>query len=100
MGVEAVKMNPYHTSKLCAVCCGVLSGGYHTGYCRHCGISVDQDVNAVENMRRTSAVARYGLKVQACPDESRRVPDVILGSGTLIHGGWSHRDDGLGKACG
>ena len=40
-------------------------------YCQCC-TSVDQDVNVVENMRRTSAVARYGLKVQACPDEARR----------------------------
>ena len=101
MGVEAVKMNPYHTSKLCAVCRGVLSGGYHTRCCRHCCTSVDRDVNAVENMRRTSAVARYGLKVQACPDEARRVPDIILGSGTLIHGGCNHRADGLlAKVCG
>ena len=101
MGVEAVKMNPYHTSKLCAVCRGVLSAGYHTRFCRHCGISVDRDVNAVENMRRTSAVARYGLKVQACPDEARRVPDVILDSGALTHGGWGYRADGLlAKVCG
>ena len=46
-------------------------------------------------MRRTSAVARYGLKVQACPDEARRTPDVILDSGALIHGGWNRRADGL-----
>ena len=101
MGVEAVKMNPYHTSKLCAVCRSTLSGGYHTRCCRHYGISVDRDVNAVENMRRTSAVARYGLKVQACPDEARRVPDIILDPGTLIHGGCNHRADGLlAKVCG
>ena len=94
-GVEAVKMNPHNTSKLCAVCRNVLSGDYHTRHCRHCCTSVDRDVNAVENMRRTSAVARYGLKVQACPDEAYRAPDVILDSGALVHGDWSRRANGL-----
>ena len=96
MGIESLKMNPYHTSKLCAVCRNVLTGDYHTRFCRHCCTSVNRDVNAVENMRRTTAYTRYGL-VQAHPNEARRVPDVILDSGALIHGDWNHRADGLGK---
>ena len=95
-GVEALKMNPYHTSKLCAVCRNVLTGDYHTRFCRHCGISVNRDVNAVENMRRITAYTRYGL-VRAIPDEARRTPDVMYHSGVLVHSGCNRRANGLRK---
>ena len=51
-GVEAVRMNPYHTSKLCAVCRKTLSGDYHRRICRHCECGVDRDVNSMANKRR------------------------------------------------
>ena len=38
--------------------------------CRHCGVSVNRDMNAVKNMGCVSAVARY-VKVQSCPDEAQ-----------------------------
>ena len=94
-GVEVVKMNPYHTSKLCAVCRGTLSGDYRIRDCRHCDIRVNRDVNAVENMRQTSAAARYGPQVRVNPDDARRAPDVILDSGTLVRCCGNSRADGL-----
>ena len=90
-GVEAVRMNPYHTSKLCAVCRKTLSGDYHRRICRHCECSVDRDVNSVENMRRTSAAARYGPLVRAGLGEARRDADIILDPASLAHGRWLDR---------
>ena len=98
LGVEAVRMNPYHTSKLCAACRHVLSGGYRLRTCRHCMVGVDRDVNAVDNMRRTSAAARYGPQVRACLGEARRVADVILDPASLAHGRWSGWADRLAAA--
>ena len=95
LGVEAVKMNPYHTSKLCAVCRKPLSGGYHRRVCRHCECSVDRDVNSVENMRRTSAAA--GM-VRAGLGEARRDADIILDPASLAHGRWSGWADRLAAA--
>ena len=90
-GVEAVRMNPYHTSKLCAVCRKTLSGDYHRRICRHCECSVYRDVSSVENMRRTSAAARYGPLVRASLGEARRDADIILDPESLAHGRWLDR---------
>ena len=95
LGVEAVRMNPYHTSRLCAACRGTLSGGYHRRVCHHCKVGVDRDVNAVENMRRTSAAARYGPQVRASLGEARRDADIILDPASLAHGRWSGWADRL-----
>ncbi len=91
LGVEALYMRPHNTSKLCAVCRTVLTGTYHKKDCTHCcTFGVDRDVNAVENIRRTSAVSRYSRQVPASLGEVRRGVDVILYPTPLIQGCWSN----------
>ena len=59
-GVEVLYMHPRNTSALCCACGGRLSGSYTYRTCAHCHIRVDRDVNAMRNMLRTAAAARYG----------------------------------------
>ncbi|MBI1657893.1 MAG: transposase [Thaumarchaeota archaeon] len=72
-GAGALYMNPYHTSKLCSICRDMLEGGdYHLRYCRRCNVCVNRDVNASDNVRRTTAAALYGAMVLASPGEAMR----------------------------
>ncbi|MYH03519.1 MAG: transposase [Cenarchaeum sp. SB0675_bin_21] len=101
LGVEALHMRPHNTSKLCAVCRTPLTGTYHKKDYTHCRtVGVDRDVNAVENIRRTSAVSRYGRKVSASLGEVRRGVDVILDPTPLIQGCWSNWADRLSRIAG
>ena len=93
-GVEVLWIHPRNTSALCSVCRNALSGNYHYRTCVHCHICVDRDVNAVRNMRRTTAAARYGQVVRPSPKEARAKPDVILDPGRLVREGGSLRVDG------
>ena len=68
-GVEVIYMDPRNTSALCCACGGKLAGDYHCRTCGHCVIRVDRDVNAVLNMLRTTAAARYGRRVRPSLDE-------------------------------
>ncbi len=96
LGVEALYMRPHNTSKLCAVCRNVLTGTYHKKACAHCCIiGVDRDVNAVENIRQTSAVSRYGRQVPASLGEARRDVDIIIDPASLTQGCWSNWADRL-----
>ncbi len=98
LGVEVLHMRPHNTSKLCAACRTILTGTYHKKDCTHCYIiGVDRDVNAVENIRRTSAVSRYGRQVSASLGEVRRGVDVILDPTPLIQGCWSNWADRLSR---
>ena len=98
LGVETLHMRPHNTSKLCAACRTPLTGTYHKKDCTHCStVGVDRDVNAVENIRRTSAVSRYGRKVSASLGEVRRGVDVILCPTPLIQGCWSNWADRLSR---
>ena len=93
--VEIIWIHPRNTSAKCCVCRTRLTGGYTYRKCVHCGICVNRDVNAVHNIRRTTAAARYGQpRVWPSPNEARSPPDVILGSVGVIHGGGSPRVDG------
>ncbi len=72
-GAGALHMNPHHTSKLCSVCRYVLEGrDYHLRYCRRCDVCVNRDVNASDNVRRTTAAALYGAPVRPPPEEAMR----------------------------
>ena len=93
-GIVCVRMNPYHTSKLCAMCRYVLEGDYHFRYCSRCDVRVDRDVNAADNVRRTTAAARYGQQVLAYPDEARRTADLIICPADLTTGGVAILVDG------
>ncbi len=98
LGVEALHMRPHNTSKLCAVCRTILTGTYHKKDCTRCHtVGVDRDVNAVENIRRTSAVSRYGRQVSASLGEVHRDVDVILDPTPLIQGCWSNWADRLSR---
>ncbi len=100
LGVEALHMRPHNTSKLCAACRTTLTGTYHKKDCIRCHtVGVDRDVNAVENIRRTSAVSRYGRKVSASLGEVRRGVDVILDPTPLIQGCWSNWADRLSRVA-
>ena len=93
--VEALRMNPYHTSKLCAACRYVLEGqDYHIRYCRRCNVRADRDVNASDNVRLTTAAARYGPKVRALPDEARRFADLTICPADLMTDGMTILVDG------
>ena len=93
--VEALRMNPYHTSKLCAVCRCVLEGrDYHIRYCSHCRVRVHRDVNAVDNVRLITAAARYGPEVRALPDEARRTADLTICAADLMTDGITILVDG------
>ncbi len=101
LGVEALYMRPYNTSKLCAVCRNTLTGTYHKKDCTHCCTTgVDSDVNAVENIRRTSAVSRYGRQVSVSLGEVSCGVDVILDPAPLIQGCWSNWADRLSCVAG
>ncbi|MYB47165.1 MAG: hypothetical protein F4X71_05465 [Cenarchaeum sp. SB0662_bin_33] len=64
--------------------------------CTHCYIiGVDRYVNAVENIRRTSAVSRYGRQVSASLGKVHRSVDIILDPTSLIQGCWSNWADRL-----
>ena len=79
----------------------ILTGTYHKKDCTCCHtIGVDRDVNAVENIRRTSAVSRYGRQVSASLGEVRRGVDVILDPTPLIQGCWSNWADRLSRMAG
>ena len=79
-GVEVIWIHPRNTSALCCACRTRLTGDYTYRTCVHCMIRVDRDVNAVHNMLRTTAAARYGqTRVWPSPNEARSPPDVILG---------------------
>ncbi len=98
LGVEALYMRPHNTSKLCAVCSTPLTGTYHKKDCTHCCTTgVDRDVNAVENIRQTSAVSRYGRQVPVSLGEVRRGVDVILDPAPLTQGCWSNWADRLSR---
>ncbi|MYH04496.1 MAG: transposase [Cenarchaeum sp. SB0675_bin_21] len=98
LGAEALHMRPHNTSKFCAACRTPLTGTYHKKDCTHCRtVGVDRDVNAVENIRRTSAVSRYGRKVSTSLGEVRRGVDVILDPTPLIQGCWSNWADRLSR---
>ena len=92
-GVETLMMNPRHTSARCCVCRHLLRGDYLYRTCPDCHLRVDRDVNAVRNMRRTTAAARYGGMVPPSRDEAQRAPDVILCPGVIVRGGRSLRVD-------
>ena len=83
-GVEVLYMHPRNTSALCCACGGKLAGSYSCRTCGHCHIRVDRDVNAVLNMLRTAAAARYGRRVRPTLDEARSPPDVMLGPGEVV----------------
>ncbi len=91
-GVETLNIIPRNTSALCCVCRHTLSGNYTYRTCPNCKVCVDRDVNAVWNVWRTTAAARYGLKVRPSR-EAQRTPDVILCPGVLVRGGRSLRVD-------
>ena len=94
-GVEVIWMHPRNTSALCCSCKTCLTGDYSYRTCRHCAIRVDRDVNAVFNMLRTTAAARYGQpRVWPSPNEARALPDIILDHVRVIHEGGSLRVDG------
>lgn len=95
LGVECVRIYPHNTSKLCAECRGRLTGRYHDKRCCHCNVGVERDVNAVENVRRKTAAARYGPQVRAGLGEARRSADAIIVPAELTHGRWSGRADRL-----
>ena len=90
-GVEVLYMHPRNTSALCSACGLRLSGSYTYRTCAHCHIRVDRDVNAVRNMLRTAAAARYGRRVRPTLDEARSKPDVILGPGMVVREGGALR---------
>ncbi|MCE2508525.1 MAG: transposase [Nitrosopumilaceae archaeon] len=93
--VEALWMNPYHTSELCAICRCVLEGrDYHFRYCRRCNVRVDRDVNASDNVRLTTAAARYGPEVRALPDEAGRFADLTVCPADLMTDGMTILVDG------
>ena len=93
--VEALRMNPYHTSKSCAACRCVLEGrDYHIRYCRRCNVRADRDVNASENVRLITAAARYGPEVRALPDEARRFADLTICPADLMTDGMAILVDG------
>ena len=93
--VEALRMNPYHTSKLCAACRYVLEGrDYHIRYCRRCNVRADRDVNASDNVRLITAAARYGPEVRALPDEARRFADLTICPADLMTDGVTILVDG------
>ena len=92
-GVETLNIIPRNTSALCCVCRHTLSGNYTYRTCPNCKVRVDRDVNAVWNVWRTTAAARYGLKVRPSREEAQRTPDVILCPGVLCRGGRSLRVD-------
>lgn len=92
-GVDTLTINPRHTSALCCVCRGWLRGDYIYRTCPDCNLRVDRDVNAVWNMRCTTAAARYGRMVRPSRDEAQRAPDVVLCPGMLVRGGRSLRVD-------
>ena len=93
-------MRPHNTSKLCAACRTILTGTYQKNCTRCYIVGVDRDVNAVENIRRTSAVSRYGRQVSASLGKVRRGVDVILNSTPLIQGCWSNWADRLSRMAG
>ncbi len=98
LGVGALHMRPHNTSKLCAACRTTLTGTYHKKDCTRCRmVGVDRDVNAVENIRLTSAVSRYGRQVSASLGEVRRGVDVILDPTSLIQGCWRNWADRLSR---
>lgn len=90
-GVEVLYMHPRNTSALCCACGNKLAGSYTYRTCGHCHIRVDRDVNAVLNMLRTAAAARYGRPVRPTLDEARSPPDVILGPGEVVREGGALR---------
>lgn len=90
-GVEVLYMHPRNTSALCCACGNRLVGSYTYRNCAHCHIRVDRDVNAVLNMLRTAAAARYGRRVRPTLDEARSKPDVILGPGEVVREGGALR---------
>ena len=92
-GVETLNIIPRNTSALCCVCRHTLYGNYTYRTCPNCIVRVDRDVNAVWNVWRTTAAARYGLKVRPSREEAQRTPDVILCPGVLVRGGRSLRVD-------
>ena len=94
-GVEVIWMHPRNTSALCCACRTPLTGDYSYRTCRHCAIRVDRDVNAVFNMLRITAAARYGQpRVWPSPNEARALPDIILDHVRVTHEGGSLRVDG------
>ena len=94
-GVEVIWIHPRNTSALCCSCKTRLAGDYSYRTCRHCVIRVDRDVNAVHNMLRITAAARYGQpRVWPSPNEARALPDIILDHVRVIHEGGSLRVDG------
>ena len=94
-GVEVIWIHPRDTSALCCICKTRLSGDYSYRTCRHCVIRVDRDVNAVHNMLRITAAARYGQpRVWPSPNEARALPDIILDHVRVTHEGGSLRVDG------
>ena len=90
-GVEVLYMHPRNTSALCSACGNKLAGSYTYRNCGHCHIRVDRDVNAVLNMLRTAAAARYGRPVRPTLDEARSLPDVMLGPGEVVREGGALR---------
>ena len=95
LGVEALHMRPHNTSKIYAAYRTTLT---HKKDCTHCHIiGVDRDVNAVENIRRTSAVSEYGHQVSASLGKVRRGVDVILDPTPLIQDCWCNWADRLSR---
>ena len=92
-GVETLNIIPRNTSALCCVCRHTLNGNYTYRTCPNCKVRVDRDVNAVWNVWRTTAAARYGLKVRPSREEAQCTPDVILYPDVLVWGGRSLRVD-------
>ena len=94
-GVEAFRMNPHNTSKICSACRYVLEGkDYHLRYCRRCNACVNRDVNASHNVRRTTAAVLYGPAVRALPEEARRPAVKKLCCADLRTGGMAVMADG------
>ncbi|MCE2508965.1 MAG: transposase, partial [Nitrosopumilaceae archaeon] len=94
-GVEALRMNPYRTSKLCAICRYVLEGrDYRFRYCRRCNVRADRDVNASDNVRLIVTAARYGPAVRALPDEAGRTADLTVCPADLMTDGMTILVDG------
>ena len=58
------RLTPRHTSQTCSAC-GVVDAENRYGkgyYCRHCGLTVDADVNAARNVLARAVSAPVGVR--------------------------------------
>jgi IS605 OrfB family transposase len=64
-GVRLVRKSPAYTSQTCSFCgkCDRRSRVGERFLCRHCGFSLDADLNAARNLARLGEAGVYGLRL-------------------------------------